>query len=94
MVVSEKAEAAASETPKISPPFDEGDIVEPQGFTLYNERINGRLAMAGFVIGLTTEILSKDHVTIAGQVGMILAPVTSILGVVARELAIVSQTGV
>lgn len=72
--------------PGKSAPVIEEDIVEPQGFTLYNERVNGQLAMLGFVIGVTTEVLSKDHVTILGQIGMILAPVTSMFAVVTREL--------
>eukprot|EP00171_Calliarthron_tuberculosum_P005749 IDg5749t1 len=30
----------------------------PQGFTMYAERVNGRLAQLGFVIGLVTELAS------------------------------------
>jgi hypothetical protein len=71
-------------------PFLDEDYVHPQGFTLFSEKTNGQLAMLGLVIGVATEVLSKDHVTIAGQIGMILAPVTSIFAVVMRELQALS----
>jgi hypothetical protein len=71
-------------------PFLDEDIVHPQGFTLFSEKTNGQLAMLGLVIGVATEVLSKDHVTIAGQIGMILAPVTSIFAVIMRELQALS----
>lgn len=36
----------------------ESEYRGPQGFTPYAERVNGRLAQLGFVIGLVTEIAS------------------------------------
>mmetsp|Transcript_24210 Transcript_24210/g.34890 ORF Transcript_24210/g.34890 Transcript_24210/m.34890 type:complete len:92 (+) Transcript_24210:126-401(+) len=38
------------------------------GFNASNEQLNGRLAMMGFVIGLSTEILNPAHPTIVQQV--------------------------
>mmetsp|Transcript_9922 Transcript_9922/g.14377 ORF Transcript_9922/g.14377 Transcript_9922/m.14377 type:complete len:91 (+) Transcript_9922:40-312(+) len=38
------------------------------GFNFFNERLNGRLAMIGFVVGLSTEILNPNHPTIPQQV--------------------------
>mmetsp|Transcript_86 Transcript_86/g.201 ORF Transcript_86/g.201 Transcript_86/m.201 type:complete len:92 (-) Transcript_86:90-365(-) len=38
------------------------------GFNALNEQLNGRLAMMGFVIGLSTEILNPAHPTIVQQV--------------------------
>eukprot|EP00187_Rhodella_violacea_P007556 CAMPEP_0174908650 /NCGR_PEP_ID=MMETSP0167-20121228/65326_1 /TAXON_ID=38298 /ORGANISM="Rhodella maculata, Strain CCMP736" /LENGTH=95 /DNA_ID=CAMNT_0016152451 /DNA_START=319 /DNA_END=606 /DNA_ORIENTATION=+ len=42
------------------------------GFTLTNETINGRAAMAGFLIALVTEVANKDHPTIVQQVMSVL----------------------
>eukprot|EP00189_Rhodosorus_marinus_P013260 CAMPEP_0184748130 /NCGR_PEP_ID=MMETSP0315-20130426/16301_1 /TAXON_ID=101924 /ORGANISM="Rhodosorus marinus, Strain UTEX LB 2760" /LENGTH=91 /DNA_ID=CAMNT_0027222667 /DNA_START=78 /DNA_END=350 /DNA_ORIENTATION=+ len=41
------------------------------GFNALNEQLNGRLAMMGFVIGLSTEILNPAHPTIVQQVSSI-----------------------
>ncbi|KAJ8901121.1 hypothetical protein NDN08_004981 [Rhodosorus marinus] len=38
------------------------------GFNALNEQLNGRLAMMGFIIGLSTEILNPAHPTIVQQV--------------------------
>mmetsp|Transcript_12940 Transcript_12940/g.39828 ORF Transcript_12940/g.39828 Transcript_12940/m.39828 type:complete len:115 (+) Transcript_12940:84-428(+) len=38
------------------------------GFYKFNERLNGRFAMMGLVIGLATEILNPNHPTIVKQV--------------------------
>jgi hypothetical protein len=49
---------------------------EPQGFTPYAELVNGRTAALGFVIGLVTEIYSKDHLTIGQQILFLVSPIT------------------
>ena len=48
----------------------------PQGFTPYAEKVNGRLAQLGFVIGLITEIFGKGHPTIVQQIGIMGSPIT------------------
>mmetsp|Transcript_11733 Transcript_11733/g.28615 ORF Transcript_11733/g.28615 Transcript_11733/m.28615 type:complete len:116 (+) Transcript_11733:423-770(+) len=40
----------------------------PQGFTSYSEKVNGRMAMIGFVVGLMTEIINPAHPSILKQV--------------------------
>mmetsp|Transcript_11754 Transcript_11754/g.29716 ORF Transcript_11754/g.29716 Transcript_11754/m.29716 type:complete len:128 (+) Transcript_11754:296-679(+) len=50
----------------------------PQGFTEYAEKVNGRLAMMGFVIGLVTEVVNKTHPTIYDQM-LTIFPVTKLL---------------
>lgn len=94
MVVSEKPQTGAPDATNSAARSDQEDLwaVQPLGFSFYNEKMNGRAAMAGFMIGLATEVLSKDHVTIAGQIGMLLAPVTGTVEIVGRQLAIISQT--
>jgi hypothetical protein len=57
------------------------------GFTMYAEKVNGRLAQMGFVIGLATEILSKDHVTIADQILIMFSPLTTGLVVFAHAVS-------
>mmetsp|Transcript_20698 Transcript_20698/g.55270 ORF Transcript_20698/g.55270 Transcript_20698/m.55270 type:complete len:143 (-) Transcript_20698:68-496(-) len=42
------------------------------GFTLTNEKLNGRAAMLGFVIALVTEVVNKTHPTIIDQVSSVL----------------------
>ena len=41
----------------------------PQGFTAFSEQLNGRAAMMGFVLALTTELITGKG--IVGQVGSI-----------------------
>mmetsp|Transcript_6878 Transcript_6878/g.16797 ORF Transcript_6878/g.16797 Transcript_6878/m.16797 type:complete len:128 (-) Transcript_6878:253-636(-) len=50
----------------------------PQGFTEYAEKVNGRLAMMGFVIGLVTEVVNKTHPTIYDQM-LTIFPITKLL---------------
>lgn len=56
----------------------------PQGFTPYAEKVNGRVAQMGFVIGLITEIVSGKP--IGQQMLIMFSPLThalqSVLGVV------------
>lgn len=52
---------------------------EPQGFTSYAEKVNGRIAMMGFFIGLVTEIVSKDHVTIGQQMLIMFSPIVNLI---------------
>lgn len=46
----------------------------PQGFTPYAEKVNGRLAQLGFVIGLVTEILTGKGM--AQQMLIMFSPLT------------------
>jgi hypothetical protein len=55
---------------------EKSDERGPQGFTSYAELVNGRLAALGFVIGLVTEIFSKDHLTIGQQILLLVSPIT------------------
>jgi hypothetical protein len=55
-------------------------VQQPKGFTPYAEKVNGRLAQLGFVIGLATEILSHDHLTIGQQILLMFSPVTNLFG--------------
>mmetsp|Transcript_13376 Transcript_13376/g.35597 ORF Transcript_13376/g.35597 Transcript_13376/m.35597 type:complete len:195 (-) Transcript_13376:97-681(-) len=50
----------------------------PQGFTKYAEKVNGRLAMMGFAIGLVTEVVNKTHPTIYDQM-LTIFPITKLL---------------
>lgn len=47
----------------------------PQGFTKYAEKVNGRLAQLGFVIGLITEIASGKGIN--EQILIMFSPLTS-----------------
>lgn len=49
----------------------------PQGFTPYAEKVNGRLAQLGFVIGLVTEIVSGKP--IGQQMLIMFSPLTHAL---------------
>lgn len=40
----------------------------PQGFTFFSEKLNGRAAMIGFVLGLATELINPEHPGIVAQV--------------------------
>jgi hypothetical protein len=51
----------------------------PQGFTLFSEKLNGRMAMLGFVAALGAEILSPAHPTVVEQVGSIFTTISNIL---------------
>lgn len=44
-------------------PAREGEYRGPQGWTPYAEKVNGRLAQFGFVIGLVTEIVSGKPIS-------------------------------
>jgi hypothetical protein len=52
----------------------------PKGWNPSAEKFNGRLAQLGFVIGLVTEIFSKDHLTICQQIIYIFSPVSKLFG--------------
>lgn len=49
----------------------------PQGFTPYAEKVNGRLAQLGFVIGLVTEIITGKGM--AQQMLIMFSPLTRVL---------------
>ena len=49
----------------------------PQGFTPYAERVNGRIAQMGFVIGLITELASGK--TINEQILIMFSPLTNLV---------------
>lgn len=40
----------------------ESEYRGPQGFTVYAEKVNGRMAMFGFVLGLITEIVTGKSI--------------------------------
>eukprot|EP00189_Rhodosorus_marinus_P013177 CAMPEP_0184744010 /NCGR_PEP_ID=MMETSP0315-20130426/6801_1 /TAXON_ID=101924 /ORGANISM="Rhodosorus marinus, Strain UTEX LB 2760" /LENGTH=99 /DNA_ID=CAMNT_0027215525 /DNA_START=142 /DNA_END=441 /DNA_ORIENTATION=+ len=42
------------------------------GFNVFNEQLNGRLAMIGFSIGVGTELFNPTHPTIVQQIQIIL----------------------
>ena len=50
----------------------ESEYRGPQGFTAYAEKVNGRMAQLGFVIGLVTEIASGK--TIGEQMEIMFSP--------------------
>jgi hypothetical protein len=58
---------------------------DPQGFTSYSEKVNGRLAMMFFVIGLFTEVVS--HRTMSDQILIMFSPLTSGLEALAQTLS-------
>ncbi|KAJ8901119.1 hypothetical protein NDN08_004979 [Rhodosorus marinus] len=68
--VSRRPDATMSKRTVVSMGIE--DRLGPQdpkpGFNFLNEQLNGRLAMMGFVIGLSTEILNPAHPTIVQQV--------------------------
>lgn len=53
----------------------ESEYRGPQGFTPYAERVNGRMAMIGFFIGLVTEIFSGKP--IGEQMLIMFSPLTN-----------------
>ena len=53
----------------------ESEYRGPQGFTAYAEKVNGRMAQLGFVIGLVTEIASGK--TIGEQMEIMFSPLLS-----------------
>lgn len=57
---------------------DEPDKSIPQGFTLFSEKLNGRMAMIGFVAALGAEIFSPAHPTVVEQVSSVFTTVTGI----------------
>lgn len=50
----------------------------PQGFTLFSEKLNGRMAMIGFVAALGAEILSPAHPTVVEQVSAVFTTIGGI----------------
>lgn len=55
--------------------LDEKDTSIPQGFTLFSETLNGRAAMVGFFLALSTELINPQHPGIIAQVGSIFSTV-------------------
>ena len=56
----------------------------PQGFTPYAERVNGRMAMIGFFIGLVTEIISGKP--IGQQMLIMFSPLTNTIAALLHAL--------
>ena len=50
-------------TVEIARPARDAEFRGPQGWTPYAEKVNGRLAQLGFVIGLVTEIVSGKPIS-------------------------------
>mmetsp|Transcript_13833 Transcript_13833/g.28370 ORF Transcript_13833/g.28370 Transcript_13833/m.28370 type:complete len:102 (-) Transcript_13833:83-388(-) len=50
------------------------------GWTPFNEQLNGRLAMIGFVIGILTEALAPGHPSVLQQLSSLIEPVKNVLG--------------
>uniref|UniRef100_A0A7S1XF51 High light inducible protein n=1 Tax=Compsopogon caeruleus TaxID=31354 RepID=A0A7S1XF51_9RHOD len=50
------------------------------GWTQFNEQLNGRLAMMGFVIGILTEALAPSHPSVLQQLSALIEPVRNVLG--------------
>ncbi|KAJ8901120.1 hypothetical protein NDN08_004980 [Rhodosorus marinus] len=72
-VVSRKPAATMSKRTVVSMSGKGSKEPKPKpGFNFFNERLNGRLAMVGFAIGLSTEILNPAHPTIPQQVQSLL----------------------
>mmetsp|Transcript_41911 Transcript_41911/g.164263 ORF Transcript_41911/g.164263 Transcript_41911/m.164263 type:complete len:92 (+) Transcript_41911:289-564(+) len=67
-VVSRRPSVRMSKRTVVSMSSDKGSKQPKPGFTFFNEQLNGRLAMIGFAIGLSTEILNPAHPTIPQQV--------------------------
>eukprot|EP00178_Gracilaria_changii_P001948 TRINITY_DN1284_c0_g2_i1.p4 TRINITY_DN1284_c0_g2~~TRINITY_DN1284_c0_g2_i1.p4 ORF type:complete len:127 (+),score=18.19 TRINITY_DN1284_c0_g2_i1:646-1026(+) len=55
----------------------ESEYRGPQGFTPYAEKVNGRLAQLGFVIGLVTEIVSGKGIN--EQILIMFSPLVHLL---------------
>lgn len=49
---------------------DDGNRAVPQGFTVFSEKLNGRAAMLGFILAVTTEAITGQG--IVGQVSSLL----------------------
>mmetsp|Transcript_5179 Transcript_5179/g.22234 ORF Transcript_5179/g.22234 Transcript_5179/m.22234 type:complete len:102 (-) Transcript_5179:225-530(-) len=52
---------------------DEEYFSPTPGFNIFNEQLNGRLAMIGFGIGVGTELFNPNHPTIVQQIQIILS---------------------
>lgn len=50
----------------------------PQGFTLFSEQLNGRVAMLGFVLAVVTEMITGQG--IVGQISSIISNAENIIG--------------
>ncbi|PXF42753.1 hypothetical protein BWQ96_01907 [Gracilariopsis chorda] len=55
----------------------ESEYRGPQGFTPYAEKVNGRLAQMGFLIGLITEIITGKGIN--EQILIMFSPLTRLL---------------
>mmetsp|Transcript_14717 Transcript_14717/g.21602 ORF Transcript_14717/g.21602 Transcript_14717/m.21602 type:complete len:92 (+) Transcript_14717:85-360(+) len=66
--VSTRPAATTSKRTVVSMGIEDKTGKTKPGFNALNEQLNGRLAMMGFVIGLSTEILNPAHPTIVQQV--------------------------
>lgn len=55
--------------------LDEKDTSIPQGFTLFSETLNGRAAMVGFFLALSTELINPQHPGIVAQVGSVFSTI-------------------
>ncbi|KAJ8901122.1 hypothetical protein NDN08_004982 [Rhodosorus marinus] len=55
---------------------DEDYYSPTPGFNIFNEQLNGRLAMVGFGIGVGTEIFNPLHPTIVQQIQIIMSNFT------------------
>jgi hypothetical protein len=53
----------------------------PFGFTLKGEQVQGRLAMAGFLLAIVTEYLNPTHPGIIAQVGSLVQNAGEIAGI-------------
>ncbi len=61
-------------------------VEQPKGFTKYAELVNGRVAMIFFIVGLITEIFSKDHLTMTDQLLLLFSPLTNLITSLAHLL--------
>ncbi|KAJ8901123.1 hypothetical protein NDN08_004983 [Rhodosorus marinus] len=66
--VSQRPASTTSKRTVVSMGIEDKTGKSKPGFNALNEQLNGRLAMMGFVIGLTTEVLNPNHPTIVQQV--------------------------
>lgn len=74
-VVNEKAVSMRSTSPAVarrSVVMMAEDNKPKPGFNAFNETLNGRAAMLGFVIALGTEILNPAHPTIVQQLSSLI----------------------
>ena len=53
----------SEKTTEVARPARDAEYRGPQGWTPYAEKVNGRMAQLGFVIGLVTEIVSGKPIS-------------------------------